>query len=121
MRVRDDSDDSETIAESSDDEQYKGIPMETIDSLLTCALRKDLRQDDVAHDDHDSWLTGGAMQRLTHYMHQGKMHHVLSIAMEGFSEEVAASKNVAFVYDFAPCTIAWQSLRYVHDLSLIHI
>ena len=113
--VRGDSDDSEKIDESSDDEQYKGIPMETIDSLLTCALRKDLRQDDAAHDDHDSWLTGGAMQRLTHYMQQGKMHHVLSVAMEGFSEDVAASKNVAFVYDFAPCTLAWQSLRYLHD------
>ena len=108
-----DEDDSDITADSSDDEQYRGIPTETIDALLTCAMRKDLREDDVL--DEDSWLKGGAMQRLTHYMQLGKMHHVLTVAMEGFCDGVALNKKVGFVYDFAPCTTGWTSLRFVHD------
>ena len=112
--VRGGSDDSDETKGSSDDEAYVGIPTETIDALFTCALRADLREDG-AQIHEDSWLRGGAMQRLAHYMHLGKMHHVQSIAMEGFFGDTAQEQKVHFVYDFATCGDSWRALRYVHD------
>ena len=55
------------------------------------------------------------MRRVAQYMQKGKMHHVLNVAMGGLFDNAAKDQHVAFVYDFASCSDAWESLRFVHD------